>query len=109
MVIDLSDLTLSPDIQEQGGKIRLDFAKTQLPDALRVSPGRQDFATPVQFVNASAQSDRTSITIEPSGLYDYLVYQTDQSPDRQHQTDDHGRCRAAQEGQFRLYSARSCR
>ncbi|MHA5846565.1 type IV pilus secretin PilQ, partial [Pseudomonas aeruginosa] len=30
-----------------------------------------------QFVNASAQSDRTSITIEPSGLYDYLVYQTD--------------------------------
>ncbi|MEG6659709.1 AMIN domain-containing protein, partial [Pseudomonas aeruginosa] len=37
----------------------------------------KDFATPVQFVNASAQSDRTSITIEPSGLYDYLVYQTD--------------------------------
>ena len=31
----------------------------------------------MQFVNASAQSDRTSITIEPSGLYDYLVYQTD--------------------------------
>lgn len=37
VVIDLSDPTLSPDIQEQGGKIRLDFAKTQLPDAL----GRQ--------------------------------------------------------------------
>ena len=77
VVIDLSDPTLSPDIQEQGGKIRLDFAKTQLPDALRVRLDVKDFATPVQFVNASAQSDRTSITIEPSGLYDYLVYQTD--------------------------------
>ncbi len=77
VVIDLSDPTLSPDIQEQGGKIRLDFAKAQLPDALRVRLDVKDFATPVQFVNASAQSDRTSITIEPSGLYDYLVYQTD--------------------------------
>lgn len=63
VVIDLSDPTLSPDIQEQGGKIRLDFAKTQLPDALRVRLDVKDFATPVQFVNASAQSDRTSITI----------------------------------------------
>ena len=53
------------------------FGKTQLPDALRVRLDVKDFATPVQFVNASAQSDRTSITIEPSGLYDYLVYQTD--------------------------------
>ena len=36
VVIQLSDPSVSPDIQEQGGKIRLDFAKTQLPESLRV-------------------------------------------------------------------------
>lgn len=77
VVIDLSDPTVSPDIQEQGGKIRLDFPRTQLPDNLRVRLDVKDFATPVQFVNASAVGDKASITIEPTGLYDYLVYQTD--------------------------------
>lgn len=77
VVIDLSDPTVSPDIQEQGGKIRLDFPRTQLPDNLRVRLDVKDFATPVQFVNASAAGDKASIAIEPTGLYDYLVYQTD--------------------------------
>ncbi len=77
VVIDLSDPSVNPDIQEQGGKIRLEFPKTQLPDSLRVRLDVKDFATPVQFVNASAAGDKASITIEPSGLFDYLVYQTD--------------------------------
>jgi len=77
VVIDLSDPTVSPDIQEQGGKIRLDFPRTQLPDNLRVRLDVKDFATPVQFVNASTAGDKASISIEPTGLYDYLVYQTD--------------------------------
>ncbi|ERI54162.1 hypothetical protein N878_12645 [Pseudomonas sp. EGD-AK9] len=37
----------------------------------------KDFATPVQFVSATGSSDKTSILIEPTGLYDYLAYQTD--------------------------------
>jgi len=77
IVIDLSDPTVSPDIQDQGGKITLSFAKTQLPDALRVRLDVKDFATPVQFVNAQSQGDKTIISIEPTGLYDYLAYQTD--------------------------------
>jgi type IV pilus assembly protein PilQ len=77
VVITLSDASVSPDIQEQGGKIRLDFAKTQLPEALRVRLDVKDFATPVQFVSASGAADKASIVIEPTGLYDYLAYQTD--------------------------------
>ena len=77
IVIDLSDPTVSPDIQDQGGKITLSFAKTQLPDALRVRLDVKDFATPVQFVNAQSQGDKATISIEPTGLYDYLAYQTD--------------------------------
>ncbi len=77
VVIALSDPTVSPNIQEQGGKIRLDFANTQLPESLRVRLDVKDFATPVQFVSASTQGGQTSINIEPSGFYDYLAYQTD--------------------------------
>lgn len=77
VVITLSDPSVSPDIQEQGGKIRLDFAKTQLPEALRVRLDVKDFATPVQFVSATGSADKASIIIEPTGFYDYLAFQTD--------------------------------
>lgn len=77
IVISLSDPKISPDVQEQGGKIRIDFPKTQLPESLRVRLDVKDFATPVQFVNASASADRASIVVEPTGLYDYLVFQAD--------------------------------
>lgn len=77
VVIDLSNATMSPDIQEQGGKIRVDFAKAELPDALRARLDVKDFATPVQFVNATTQGDNVSISIEPVGQYDYLAFQAD--------------------------------
>ncbi|POA30140.1 MULTISPECIES: type IV pilus secretin PilQ [unclassified Pseudomonas] len=77
VVIDLSDPGISPDIQERDGKIILTFAKTQLPERLRVRLDVKDFATPVQFVNASASADKASISIEPSGTYEYSTYQTD--------------------------------
>ncbi|GAB7530928.1 type IV pilus secretin PilQ [Pseudomonas sp. 3A(2025)] len=77
ILIDLSNATVAPDIQEQGGKIRVDFAKTQLPDALRVRLDVKDFATPVQFVTATTSGDQASINIEASGAYDYSAYQSD--------------------------------
>ncbi|MGJ7516845.1 type IV pilus secretin PilQ [Pseudomonas baetica] len=77
VVIELSDPSIAPDIQEREGKIVLGFAKTRLPEPLRVRLDVKDFATPVQFVNASASGDRATITIEPSGAFDYSTYQTD--------------------------------
>lgn len=77
VVITLSDKAVSPDIQEQGGKIRLEFANTELPESLRVRLDVKDFATPVQFVSASGDLGKSSIVIEPVGLYDYLAYQTE--------------------------------
>ncbi|MFL6533269.1 MAG: type IV pilus secretin PilQ [Pseudomonas sp.] len=77
VVIDLSDPSIAPDIQEREGKIILNFPRTQLPEPLRVRLDVKDFATPVQFVNASAGSDRATISIEPSGTFDYSTYQTD--------------------------------
>lgn len=77
VVIDLSDPTIAPDIQEHDGKIILSFSRTQLPEKLRVRLDVKDFATPVQFVNAGVTADRTVITVEPSGTYEYSTFQTD--------------------------------
>lgn len=77
VVITLSDASVNPDIQDQGGKIRLDFAKTQLPESLRVKLDVRDFATPVQYVSTTSASDKVSVVIDSSGVYDYLAYQAD--------------------------------
>jgi len=77
VVVALSDSSVTADIQEQGGKIQLSFPKTALPDNLKVRLDVKDFATPVQYVSASAQADKVNISIEPQGFYDYLVFQTD--------------------------------
>ncbi len=77
VVITLSDPSVGSTIEEQGGKIRVVFAKAELPEALRVRLDVQDFATPVKFVDSTAQAGGASIAIEPTGRYDYLAYQTD--------------------------------
>ena len=77
VVVTLSDAAVAPDIQDQGGKIRLDFAKTSIPEKLRLKLDVKDFATPVQFVSATGTADKASIVIEPTGVYDYLAYQAD--------------------------------
>jgi type IV pilus assembly protein PilQ len=77
VIIDLSDPSIVPDIQERNGKVVLAFPKTQLPEALRVRLDVKDFGTPVQFVSANASGDRASVSIEPGGAFDYSTYQTD--------------------------------
>lgn len=77
VVIDLAGAGTTPDIQEQGGRIRLRFAGTQVPDALRVRYDVKDFATPVQFVSVSQEGTDAQVVIEPTGNYDYLAYQAD--------------------------------
>ncbi|KAB0493840.1 type IV pilus secretin PilQ [Pseudomonas vancouverensis] len=77
VIIDLSDPSIAPEIQERDGKVSLTFAKTRLPESLRVRLDVKDFATPVQYIRASEAAGRTTLTIEPSGPFDYSTYQTD--------------------------------
>ncbi|MDR9866168.1 AMIN domain-containing protein, partial [Pseudomonas baetica] len=44
VVIDLSDPSIAPDIQEREGRIIVGFAKTLLPERLRVRLDVKDFA-----------------------------------------------------------------
>lgn len=77
VIIDLSDPSIRVDVQEQGGRVRLSLPGTQLPDELRVRLDVKDFATPVNFINATSAAEGTNITIEPTGFFEHLVYQTD--------------------------------
>ncbi|MFO7704253.1 MAG: type IV pilus secretin PilQ [Halopseudomonas sp.] len=77
VIVDLSDPSVKVDVQEQGGRVRLTFPDTRLPDALRVRLDVKDFATPVNFVSASTSGGNSIINIEPSGFYEHLVYQAD--------------------------------
>ncbi|UAW98718.1 type IV pilus secretin PilQ family protein [Halopseudomonas nanhaiensis] len=77
VIIDLSDPSIRVDVDEQGGRVRLNFPDTRLPDELRVRLDVKDFATPVNFINASTSGGNTTINIEPSGYFEHLVYQAE--------------------------------
>ena len=77
VVIDLTDPSVRVDIEERGGRLRLAFPDAHLPDELRVRLDVKDFATPVNFINATTDSSGAVITIEPTGFYEHLTYQTD--------------------------------
>ncbi|WP_120995104.1 type IV pilus secretin PilQ [Stutzerimonas urumqiensis] len=77
VVISLSDPSLNPVIEEKGGQIQVRFPDATLPEALRVRLDVQDFATPVRFVKSQMEGGAVNISIQPTGDYDYLAYQTD--------------------------------
>jgi len=77
VIVDLTDPNIRVDVEEQGGRVKLNFPNTRLPDELRVQLDVKDFATPVNFVNASSNGNNATIVIEPTGQYEHLVYQTD--------------------------------
>ena len=59
VLIDLSDPRIAVDVQRREGRIVLDFARTQLPEALRVRLDVKDFATPVQYITAVSYTHLT--------------------------------------------------
>ncbi|WP_183165923.1 type IV pilus secretin PilQ family protein [Azomonas macrocytogenes] len=77
VVITLSESSMTPKIEEQGGKIRVHFDKAILPEPLRVRLDVVDFATPVKFINSTSEGDGVGISIEPDGQYEYMAFQTD--------------------------------
>ncbi len=77
IIIALSDAKIPMDMNEQGGRIRLEFQGDVLPQHLRNRLDVIDFATPVKFIDAAVEDGNSIITIEPKGKFEYLAYQTD--------------------------------
>ena len=77
LVIDLSNPNIDIDSRIEGRRIRLSFLDTELPENLQLNYDVSDFATPVQSFKASQGERGAVLEVLPTGQYDYLAYQTD--------------------------------
>lgn len=77
ILVSLPTAQVVPDVRQEGNRILVDLADTPLPPELAQRLDVIDFATPVQFVDATGESGGTRITIHPTGAYEHTVYQTD--------------------------------
>lgn len=77
LLIGLSNPKTDINAFVEGQKIKLEFKGAALPESLQRRFDVTDFATPVKAVDAQATSEGTVITLQASGEYDYLAYQTD--------------------------------
>jgi len=77
IIVRLSDVGVGVDVSSEGGKIRVKFADTSIPESLQRRLDVTDFATPVLMVDSLPDDGDTLMMVEPSGEYDYLAYQAD--------------------------------
>ena len=77
VVITLSDPRISINMKKEGDRINLKLLGIRLSDDLVRRLDVVDFATPVQQVDATNESDGALISIKPYGEYEHLAYQTD--------------------------------
>ena len=75
--IGLSQPSVNVDIERNNSEVKLSFYQTGLPERLDRRLDVIDFATPVQAIDTVQEGSTTTVTIEASGQYDYLAYQTD--------------------------------
>jgi len=77
VIISLSDPSVPVDMQQQGGKVMVDFYRTTLPEELERRLDVLDFATPVKTVDTYTKGNNVQMVITPMGEYEYIAYQTD--------------------------------
>ncbi|WP_455209904.1 type IV pilus secretin PilQ [Kaarinaea lacus] len=76
IVVTLSDPNTPASTGETGKEIFVDFGNTSLPSELQQRLDVTDFATPVQYIDATSAGNRVRLSIAPSGEYEYLAYQS---------------------------------
>jgi type IV pilus assembly protein PilQ len=77
IVVDLSNPNVGINIQEQGGKLLVDFVDTALPGELDRKLDVTDFATPAKEVDTFRHGNGTRMVVTPTGLFEHLAYQSD--------------------------------
>ncbi len=77
IIVTLPDPHAQVDMRKEGDKIHVNIKDVRLPDELVRRLDVVDFATPVKEIDATNQSEGAFIVIKPTGEYEYLAYQTD--------------------------------
>ncbi|MGZ8248420.1 type IV pilus secretin PilQ [Methylomagnum sp.] len=77
LLITLSDPKSVVDINEEGQKVVVRFADTELPSQLSRKLDVIDFATPVQYIESASDGGDARLAVTPiSDEYDYSSYQS---------------------------------
>ena len=76
--VQLSRSAIPVDVREVGGRIRVRFVGTELPDELMRRMDVGDFGTPIRYVDTRRDGDNVEMTIHPEGEWEYMAYQADQ-------------------------------
>ncbi|MFW1754663.1 type IV pilus secretin PilQ [Acinetobacter wanghuae] len=77
VVIDLAGSNTPVDVQQLGTKVVVRLLGTKIPPHLIRRLNLNDFGTPVSTVDALNDNASGLITIQSSGNYEYMAYQTD--------------------------------
>ncbi|BCU63497.1 hypothetical protein F941_03080 [Acinetobacter bouvetii DSM 14964 = CIP 107468] len=77
IVVDLLGGNTPVDVQQQGSKIVIRTLGNKVPAHLTRRLNVNDFATPVSIVDAHNDGSNGVITIQSSGNFEYMAYQTD--------------------------------
>lgn len=75
--IDLLSPRTPVDVQQQGSKIVVRLLGSKIPTHLARRMNVNDFATPVNTVDAYNEGSNGVIVIQPSGSYEYMAYQAE--------------------------------
>ncbi|MCD6025758.1 MAG: type pilus secretin PilQ [Solimicrobium sp.] len=76
IVVDLPESPIDIDVRQQGNTIVAEFAKIELPEALRRRLDVVDFGTPVRTITTTAGGDKVRMVIDPQGQWEHSVYRT---------------------------------
>ncbi len=79
VLVTLADPTLPVDVREEAGHILVEFFGASIDKSLLQSLDVLDFATPITNVATSARGNNVLIDITPTGDYDYLAYQANET------------------------------
>ena len=77
VMVTLSDPAIVVNTFEQGDDIIVEFIGVDLPENLSRRLDVIDFATPVKVVDTKQDGGNVRMTIEASGVFDHLAYQSD--------------------------------
>jgi type IV pilus assembly protein PilQ len=77
VIVSLSDPSVPVDMQQETGKVVVDFYRARLPEELARRLDVLDFATPIKTIDTYARGENVHMVITPMGNYEHLAYQTD--------------------------------
>lgn len=75
ILVSLSSAAIVTDINEESGKIVVEFLSTTLPEQLERRLNVVDFATPVLAIDTFVRGNNTRMEITATGTFQHLAYQ----------------------------------